>query len=108
MASPVTRSPRSLWPTIRAASVMSVALAVLLALVLASLARSADQPPGDKPAAAPGAAAVGGDKLGKLPHITFDVKKKQVRVEAEALAVNAPLEFFMVTAGGPEHETRSE
>src|SRR5689334_17573545 len=45
------------------------------------------------------------DKVGRLPHVTFDVKKKQVRVECEALAVDAPLEFFCVTTGGSEHES---
>jgi hypothetical protein len=45
------------------------------------------------------------DKVGRLPHVTFDVKKKQVRVEAEALAVDAPLEFFCVQNGGSEHES---
>jgi hypothetical protein len=45
------------------------------------------------------------DKVGKLPGVTFDVKKKQVRVECEALAVDAPLEFFCVVNGGSEHES---
>ncbi len=41
----------------------------------------------------------------KLEHITVDVKNKQVRVECQSLAVESPLEFFCVVAGGPEHET---
>ena len=45
------------------------------------------------------------DKVGRLPFVTFDVKKKQVRVECEALAVDAPLEFFCVQVGGSEHES---
>jgi hypothetical protein len=44
-------------------------------------------------------------KVGKLPYITFDVKRKQVRVDCESLAVEAPLEFFCVVVGGSEHET---
>jgi hypothetical protein len=42
---------------------------------------------------------------GKLPHIQVDVKKRQVRVDAETLAVDAPLEFFCVTSGTNEHES---
>jgi len=45
------------------------------------------------------------DKVGRLPHVSFDVNKKQVRVECEALAIEAPLEFFCVQNGGSEHET---
>src|SRR4051812_12809011 len=44
------------------------------------------------------------DKAGVLPHLTFDVKKKQVRVECEALAVEAPLEFFCCRNNTNEHE----
>jgi hypothetical protein len=44
-------------------------------------------------------------KVGKLPFITFDAQRKQVRVECEALGVEAPLEFFCVRNGGSEHET---
>jgi hypothetical protein len=46
-----------------------------------------------------------GGKVGKLPFVTFDAKRKQVRVECEALGVDAPLEFFCVRNGGSEHET---
>src|SRR6185437_9946912 len=34
------------------------------------------------------------DKVGRLPHLEFSAKTKQVRVECEMLACNAPLEFF--------------
>jgi hypothetical protein len=44
-------------------------------------------------------------KKGKLPHVEFDVDKKQVRVECEALNVNAPLEFFCCVTGTNEHES---
>src|SRR3954469_13881419 len=45
-----------------------------------------------------------GEKIGKLPHVEFNVEKKQVRVECEALAVDAPLEFFVCMSGTAEHE----
>lgn len=43
--------------------------------------------------------------VGKLPFVSFDVKKRQVRVECEALEVESPLEFFCVRTGGSEHES---
>jgi hypothetical protein len=53
------------------------------------------------------AAPAGADKpkVGKLPHLTFDIAAKQVRVEAEALEVEAPLEFFCVLTNTAEHES---
>ncbi|HZK81338.1 MAG TPA: YdjY domain-containing protein [Humisphaera sp.] len=44
-------------------------------------------------------------KKGKLPHVEFDPQAKQVRVECEALNVDAPLEFFCCVAGTNEHES---
>ena len=44
-------------------------------------------------------------KKGKLPHVEFDVDNKTVRVECEALNVDAPLEFFCCVAGTNEHES---
>ncbi len=41
---------------------------------------------------------------GKFPHVVVDVKAKQVRVECEALDVEAPLEFFCCVKGTNEHE----
>lgn len=55
-------------------------------------------------AADPAAPADAKAKVGKLPHVEFDLDKKVVRVECEALAVNAPLEFFVCSAGTAEHE----
>ncbi len=43
-------------------------------------------------------------KIGKLPGVTFDIKNKQVRVDAESLDVDAPLEFFCVLTNTSEHE----
>jgi hypothetical protein len=45
-----------------------------------------------------------GDKAGKMPHLEFNITKRWVRVECEALAVNAPLEFFVCLNGTNEHE----
>jgi hypothetical protein len=44
-------------------------------------------------------------KIGKLPHVEFDVANRQVRVECEALNVDAPLEFFCCVSGTNEHES---
>jgi hypothetical protein len=44
-------------------------------------------------------------KVGKLPHVEFDVAQRQVRVECEALNVDAPLEFFCCVTGTNEHES---
>ncbi len=44
-------------------------------------------------------------KKGKLPHVEFDVENRVVRVECEALNVEAPLEFFCCVTGTNEHES---
>lgn len=91
-----------------------------LALALAVLTVSAQQAaPDDAPAAAPAPPAAEGAGApappaaesgaapagGKLPFVTFDVKSRRVRVEAETLEVDTPLEFFAVVFNGPEHES---
>jgi hypothetical protein len=43
--------------------------------------------------------------VGKLPNVTIDVPKKQVRVDCEFLNVDMRLEFFCTGPGGPDHET---
>jgi hypothetical protein len=43
--------------------------------------------------------------VGKFPHVTLDRNKRQVRVECEALDVDAPLEFFCVLVNTSEHES---
>src|SRR5687767_3537095 len=43
-------------------------------------------------------------KSGRLPHLEFSAKTKQIRVECETLGVDTPLEFFAVVQNGPEHE----
>ena len=45
------------------------------------------------------------DKVGKMAHLEFSVAKHWVRVECEAMAVNAPLEFFCCLNGTNEHES---
>jgi hypothetical protein len=40
-----------------------------------------------------------------MPHMAVDVKKKQIRVDCEALAPQMPLEFFVCMAGTAEHES---
>lgn len=42
---------------------------------------------------------------GPMPFVHVDIKKKQIRVDCDALNVDIPLEFFCVTAGGNEHES---
>ncbi|MGB7157411.1 MAG: YdjY domain-containing protein [Tepidisphaeraceae bacterium] len=74
-------------------SIASIGL-VLATLILPACARAQAA---TEPTTAPAA--------GKLPHIQVDVKKRQVRVDAETLAVDAPLEFFCVTSGTNEHES---
>lgn len=69
----------------------SALVASVLSCLLLACARANDVP--------------GADKVGKLPHVTFDVAKKQVRVEGEALGVEAPLEFFCVLTNTSEHES---
>src|SRR5688572_25735718 len=77
-------------------------LGLLLALVSLSCASpSSAAQQAKQPAKPPG----GGEKVGKLAHVTFDAQKKQVRVECEAIEVETPLEFFCVRVGGSEHES---
>ncbi len=56
----------------------------------------------DAPAAAPAPVTRPAD--GKLPHIQVDVKKRQVRVECEAVDAEMPLEFFCCAVNTQEHE----
>jgi hypothetical protein len=83
-------------------------LGTVLALVCGScttsraVAQEAQQAGDAKPQAAARAAE---GKVGKLPHVEFDVKQRQVRVECESLGVETPLEFFCVKTGGSEHES---
>ncbi|HEY7117123.1 MAG TPA: YdjY domain-containing protein, partial [Tepidisphaeraceae bacterium] len=46
----------------------------------------------------------------KMPHMSVDVKARQIRIEAQALNAQMPLEFFCCMTGTAEHEAvlRSE
>jgi len=68
--------------------------ALLLALMLTPRAAAAAE--NGAPATRP--------RDGKLPHIDVDVKKKQVRVECEAVNAEMPLEFFCCVTNTAEHE----
>jgi hypothetical protein len=68
---------------------LSVALLCLFAWSVA-----AQQQPA--PAAKPDAS--------KMPHVSVDVKKKQLRIDCEALKPEMALEFFCVMSGTAEHE----
>src|SRR4051812_46656201 len=65
-------------------------LSVALLVCLAALSAAAQQP--TKPDAS------------RMPHVSVDVKKKQIRVDCEALNPQMPLEFFCCMAGTAEHE----
>lgn len=67
-----------------------VLLAVVSIALLAGAARADD---------------VAKPRVGKLPHLEFDVDAKQVRVECEALDTSAPLEFFCCETGTNEYES---
>ena len=70
---------------------------LLLILTMLSTAAWADD--------APAQPDTTGSKVGHLKHVEFDVDKKQVRVECQSLAVQAPLEFFCCLRGTNEHES---
>ncbi len=68
----------------------------LLAAIFACRCASAQQP-ANEPTTKPG--------VGRFPGVTVDARKKQVRVECEALNVDTRLEFFCVLAGTSDHES---
>jgi hypothetical protein len=68
-------------------------LAALLSCLLAVPTFAADEP-----------AAPAKPDASKMPHMTVDVQKKQLRVECEALNPQMPLEFFCCMSGTAEHE----
>jgi hypothetical protein len=55
-------------------------------------------------AQAPTTAPAGGG-VGRFPHLEVDVKARELRIECEALEIDAPLEFFCVLNGTSEHES---
>lgn len=52
----------------------------------------------------PGAADAPKPDASKMPHVSVDVKKREIRVEAEVLNPQMALEFFCCLAGTAEHE----
>jgi hypothetical protein len=53
----------------------------------------------------PAAPVAGAQKAIEFPHLTIDREKRELRIAAESVAVEGPLEFFCVVRNGPEHET---
>src|SRR4051812_37620058 len=76
-------------------------LPAVAAVIAAALVCATTRAQNAKPTTAPSTHPA---KVGKLPHLEFDVKTRQIRVEAETLGVDMPLEFFAVVYNGPEHE----
>src|SRR5690349_5158202 len=72
---------------------MRLALFSIALILVAPLACAQDQSASDKP------------QVGKFPHLSVDVKAKQLRVECEALNVDIPVEFFCCANGTNEHES---
>jgi hypothetical protein len=77
--------------------------AILAAMLALSCVAATDNSP--PPSAPPPRPAPEPRVPGKIPYVQLDLKKREVRVECQALRVQLPLEFFCVTLGGPEHET---
>ena len=76
-----------------------VVLLALMGALMVSEVDGADAPaPNSVPASAPAST------IGKLPHVEFDAVNKQVRVDCEMLAVDAPLEFFCCVKGTNDYE----
>jgi hypothetical protein len=51
------------------------------------------------------AEGAGGRSTDKMPFLHVDVAARRVAIDCETVAAQAPLEFFCVVRGGPEHET---
>ncbi len=79
-------------------------LALLCIACSCTAPATAQAPAAEAPATQPAPTTQPGQTR-KLEHITVDVARKQVRVDCEVVGIDAPLEFFCVRAGGPEHET---
>lgn len=65
--------------------------------IVLALTLSATQAGAEAPTSQPG-------EIVRFPSVTIDRAARRVNVECEALMIDAPLEFFCVTKGGPEHE----
>lgn len=72
---------------------------IILTLLLASpLALRAEDRPASEPAKRPAASK-------QLPHLQIDLKKKQVRMECEAISAEDKLEFLVCATGTKEYES---
>jgi hypothetical protein len=82
----------------------AILIAALALLPSITLGDPGPTPPTTAPTTSPDIAGQ------KLPHIKIDLKNKKVRVECEALAVDAPVEFFCCVKGTNDYESilRSE
>lgn len=68
--------------------------AVLSMLILFSVATDSEQPnPTLK------------QKVIELPSVRIDLIERNIKVDSEILAVEMPLEFYLVAKGGPDHES---
>jgi hypothetical protein len=81
------------------------AMAAILFLLIRTPAFSQQSPATQPGNAAPTTLPAGDPANFALGPVRIDAKKKQIRVECQALNVDMPLEFFCVMNGGPEHET---
>ncbi|CAN5572548.1 hypothetical protein BH09PLA1_BH09PLA1_02840 [soil metagenome] len=70
---------------------------ISMVIVLAALNACAASQPAAPPATQPAGKS--------LPHISVDVKAREVRVDCQMLGVEVPLEFFCVLLGTNEHES---
>src|SRR3954462_4961764 len=75
-------------------SILTLVIVLAVAAPHTSCAQDAPAPPSDAKTAPV-----------KFPLLDIDAKKKQVRVECEALRVEMPLEFFLCATGTNEHES---
>lgn len=96
--------PRSRFRRALGLALALVSLSCGTSAIVAQSTRTNRKPAGQTGAPKP-QAVEGAAKVGKLPFVAFDAGRRQVRVECEALGVDAPLEFFCVRVGGSEHES---
>ena len=74
-----------------------VALVGLLVAVMAGVSVGAQE-------RQPAVADAGKPDASKMPHVSVDVKKREIRIDAEVLNPQMALEFFCCLAGTAEHE----
>lgn len=77
---------------------LTASIAACLALLMGSVSLA-------QPAGGPATRPAGATGTDKMPGVHVDIAGKQVRVDCEAINVEAALEFLCVTNGGNEHES---